>query len=700
MLHPLSEQIIELLCEKTQNNNHQFFRTIIPFYFGLMATSMRGEITGFQQRPIPLNIYAMCLSPSGSGKGNSNAFLEEFILGKFKKVFLNDTLPFYAQMNLEALALDRSAKNKTDYSEELANIQREYELVGTYLFSFDSATTPAIKQQRHKLLLAGAGALNFICDEIGTNLLGQSDVLNTFLELYDLGLIKDKLIKNTAENKRLVPMEGTTPANMLLFGSPSKLLDGGSTEDYLFQMLETGYARRCLFSYAREVEKLDVTVEELIENLLGNQNSALAESINNKLGLLADKTNMNRKVELLPDSLKKLMQYKLDCEKKARKYRETEAIKRIELEHRYFKVLKLAGIYAWLDQANIDTTHIDYAISLVELSGTEFERFATKEQPHVKLANFIANSPNRVSLSDLTLNLPYFKGTKQAKDEMLTLAIAYGYQNNIVIKRDVEDDIVFYTGETLQKTDLSKLILSGSEHYAYNYDPQTVAWDDIDALGSTNDYNWCNHTFADEHRSEQNVIPGFNLLVLDVDTGFPLEAAKKVFEGLTAMFYTTKRHTEAENRYRIVLPLSHVLYLNKEDYRTFVDSIIDSLPFEVDRASNQRSKKWSTHRGEVHKLEGDLFDVLPFIPRTKKNEYRLNKKTSGELDRLESWFAETKTGSRNNQLFAYGCVLVEQGLNLFTITEKVRTLNSKLEFPLSEEELNTTVLASLARRVQ
>ena len=87
-------------------------------------------------------------------------------------------------------------------------------------------------------------------------------------------------------------MEGTTPANMLLFGSPSKLLDGGSTEDYLFQMLETGYARRCLFSYAREVEKLDVTVEELIENLLGNQNSALAESINNKLGLLADKTNI------------------------------------------------------------------------------------------------------------------------------------------------------------------------------------------------------------------------------------------------------------------------------------------------------------------------------------------------------------------------------------------------------------------------
>lgn len=49
-----------------------------------------------------------------------------------------------------------------------------------------------MKQMRHKLLMADAGSVNLQIDEIGSNLVGNVDVLNTFLELYDMGLIKPK----------------------------------------------------------------------------------------------------------------------------------------------------------------------------------------------------------------------------------------------------------------------------------------------------------------------------------------------------------------------------------------------------------------------------------------------------------------------------------------------------------------------------
>ena len=102
---------------------------------------------------------------------------------------------------------------------------------------------------REKLLLAGAGSMNLELDEVGSNMSANVDVLNTFLELYDIGLIKQKLIKNTAENIRSEELPGNTPTNLMMFGTPTKLLDGGRVEEEFKQFLETGYARRLLFGY-------------------------------------------------------------------------------------------------------------------------------------------------------------------------------------------------------------------------------------------------------------------------------------------------------------------------------------------------------------------------------------------------------------------------------------------------------------------
>ncbi|MDG4870457.1 hypothetical protein P8631_20890, partial [Guyparkeria sp. 1SP6A2] len=82
--------------------------------------------------------------------------------------------------------------------------------------------------------LSKIGAVNLQIDEIGSNLVANTDVMTLYLELYDQGMVKQKLTKNTAESQRTEEVDGKTPANMLLFGTPSKLLDGGLVEEQFY----------------------------------------------------------------------------------------------------------------------------------------------------------------------------------------------------------------------------------------------------------------------------------------------------------------------------------------------------------------------------------------------------------------------------------------------------------------------------------
>src|SRR5690606_20262219 len=134
----------------------------------------------------------------------------------FKNRFMQDTFPVIAEKNLYDIANIRAARNGTDQQEEFEKVDREFRSAGTFPFTFDSGTPPAVKQLRHKLLLANCGSINLQIDEIGSNLIGSTDVLTLFLELYDQGIVKQKLVKNTAENQRGEQIDGKTPTNMLL----------------------------------------------------------------------------------------------------------------------------------------------------------------------------------------------------------------------------------------------------------------------------------------------------------------------------------------------------------------------------------------------------------------------------------------------------------------------------------------------------
>lgn len=701
---PLAEKLVEVLQTKTQNSNPLFFRVITAYYFSMVAGHMRAGIKNWVGKGIlPINSYAIALSTSGSGKGHSTTLIEQEVLSGFKEKFIEHTFPIMAECNIESLAMRRASKSGKDVDDERAKLEKTYNDLGALMFSFDSATVPAIKQMRQKLLIANAGSCNLTIDEAGANLGSSVEALHAYLELYDKGLIRDKLVKSSSENTRFERIDGHTPSNLLMFGTPSKLLDGTRTEELFYELLEMGYARRCIFGFSNASTKNHIkSVDELKRQLFNSDHDDDLEELNQHFSLLADPDLVNSQLTLTDDAIDLLLAYRLHCENTSATLSEFEAIRKAELEHRYFKVLKLAGAYAFVDNSkSITTNYVENAIKLIEDSGEAFVQLLTPQKPYVKLAKYLSSVPHEVTLADLDIDLPSFKGSKAQKDEMILMAIAWGYKNSIVIKKSYADSILFLHADSIQETNLDEVVLSYSKDITTGYKADKVPFNKLDKLLTTANYHWLNHHLKEGYRKEDNCIIGFNLLVLDIDGTCNLSTAQMLLKGYKAIYQTTKSHTDRDHHYRIILPLNYTLKLNAKDYKDMYNNIIQSLPFEVDTQCNQRSRKWETNKNAViEHTDGELFDILPFIPKTTKNEERQSHlKDQEHLDNLERWIINnTGDGNRNNMLLRYALVLLDSGLNQHQIKDKVLALNDKLIDKLDELEIMSTILYTVAQR--
>lgn len=702
---PVIEEIVDVLCNKTQNTDRGFYKVEVAYFLAKMASAMRASIMTKDRGRVPINIYALCLASSGFGKGHSVNIMENDLIKGFKRRFLDETMPSISEDHLTAMAQDRSIRNNTTEEVEMDILNAEYKRLGAYPFTFDSGTTPAVKQLRDKLLLANCGSINLQIDEIGSNLIGSTEVLNVFLELYDQGLVKQKLTKNTQDNIRSDDRDGSTPTNMLLFGTPVKLLDGGQTEDMFYSFLEVGYARRCLFGIGKLDKKALYSMDpaQIFARLTDPSNTAIVNKWAQHFFNLADPAKFNWQMTISDQTSINLIQYKSECERLADALPEHEEIKKAELSHRYFKALKLAGALAFIDESpEVTDTHLYQAIKLVEESGDAFGSILTREKAYMKLAKYIANSHTEVTHADLTEALPFYKSGVAARNEIMSLATAWGYKNCIVIKKSLVDGIEFFKGETLQQTNLDKMILSWSNDLAYNYQPEEGPWDQLKVLFQGTGLNWCNHRFKDGHRCNTEVLPGFNMIVVDVDGTTTINTVKELFKSYRYILYTTKRHqTEGKDRFRLVFPINYVLKLSVDEYKEFMNNIFKWLPFETDECANQASKKWSSYDGgQYFQNDGEILDALKFIPGTSRNDqYKKEMAKIEDLGNLERWFAtQMSEGNRNNNMFKYGMALVDSGLTFEEISSQIKKFNKQLSNPLPEEELEKSVLVTIAKK--
>jgi hypothetical protein len=701
--HPAMSELVDLLCYRTGNVNRTFFQAEVAYFLGLIPSSMRATIDSPERGDIPVNIYAIALATSGFGKGHSVSLMED-VITDFRNEFTKVVFPGIAENSIRDLAVDIAAAKGGDEDEEQAALLVDFKKQGHAPFIFDSGTGPALKQLRYKLLLARAGSINFQMDEIGSNIMGNTEVINILLELYDLGRVKTKLIKNTAENERGLDIVGPTPSNVLMFGTTSRLFDGSKTEEEFYAFLETGYARRCFFGMGKP-EPVSTTVipEEIYNALVSKSRSKALSKWRSYLQELADPAYYNIMLGVPREVGIELVAYRLFCETLAAEMPEHEIIRKAEISHRYFKALKLGGVYAFLDKKDaLTTTHLRQAIKIAEESGESFQTLMKRERNFVRLAKYLAAIETTLTHADLVADLPYYPSSTAPRKEIMDLAMAWGIGNHVVIKKSTISGVEFFSGSTLKETDLQRLSFSFSDHFASNYAPEYQPFDELPKLLKAPGLHWCNHHFEKQHRSDDNIIEGFNMLVVDVDNTISLAVVQDLLSEYTYITATTKRHTDAENRFRLILPANYNLFLDKADYREFMDNFLLWLPFDSDKAANQRSKKWMTHENSeitVHRGTS-LVDVLPFIPKTKKNtEYTQSVADLGNLDHLERWFLNNMdVGNRNNNLLNFAMMLHDAGMAYDELSAKVKHLNDRSVSPLSQQEVELTVLKSVGQK--
>tara|TARA_B110000483_G_C18137557_1_gene520130 strand:- start:73 stop:1560 length:1488 start_codon:yes stop_codon:yes gene_type:complete len=489
-----------------------------------------------------------------------------------------------------------------------------------------------------------------------------------------------------------------------MFGAPESILNGGATEDQFISFLETGYGRRLLFSYCDTHEHgVQLSPEETLNRSIASSNDPFMELFSDRLGDMADIGNAERMIKLTRPIALIFIEYRQQCQRRCQELATFESIQRAELTHRYFKAMKLAGAYAWIDNApEISEANCYAAIKMAEESGDAFNRIMTRDRAHVRLAKHLVEMKRPVTHSDLVEDLPYYKGSIPHKAEMIQLAIAYGYQNNIIIKTDQQDRVEFLNAEALEETDLDKMLVSYSQHVAYQFIPKTGKFEDLHELTQAKGYHWAAHHYNEQHRCEDKAIPGFNMLVLDCDGDVQLTTAKLLLDGYKAMFYTTKSHTDAINRFRVILPMNFVLKLNAKEHKEFWNNVYDWLPFEVDHASSERARKWeSFHGGTYEYMDGKLVDVLPFIPKTSKNEdFKASMVDFKGVEALERWYLRSNlSDNRNKMMFRYAMMLVDAGYDFDSIKDKALNLNDRTSDPLTKDEILSTIMSSVAKKI-
>lgn len=729
--HPMTEQIVDMIEAKANNyNSRGFFRNMVMFQWAQIASNMRAVISQPNEEDLTINTYVVNLMSSGGGKNQSLNFLEDYITRDFVDVFKNCVFPTIAEASIEQEGLQCAVYKGLGEPEAIKfqeAIRKEFNSCGSFLYKFDSGTGPAYKQLRTKCQIADIGALSFVCDEIGNNFKNNEELFNAYLESYDVGKGSSKLIKNTSDAIRTQERHSNVPCNMLLFGTPDALFDSSLTEKAFKDLLNTGMSRRCFFGLGETVPHSNTTVDQMYKQRYEIKLDTSSSSIRDKLKALASMGNHNKKIKLSENLLKTLaLPYEKWCLYRASQYPElgnsiTQLLQK-EIQHRAFKVLKLAGAISFID-GNDEITPEAYLASckLAEESGQAFYAMLHRPEPYIKLAKFISSTGGRVYESTLVENLPFFKSANSMdKKSLLQLAMSWATENNIPIKKCDNEGVPYYESIHIEETKLDDLIFTASTSISHGYEQPAMGKRNMSSLvklGSMDGVHWCNHRFIIDsantqlgpHRSENTTLSGFNLIVLDVDgkngLASPIEEAKAMLDGYMYIIYTTKSHAEATPCYRVILPLKYTISLNREDYKGFMKNLEKVLPFKgSDEQTYHRSRKWLSNNGTVYSnLEGQLFDPLPYMPDTAQNikrekEYKeLNLK---EVTAIERWFlARIKIGSRNHELYKYGMLLCDRGLDFDSIVSAIHSLNQKLEEPLGEQELRETIFKSVQTKI-
>jgi hypothetical protein len=256
-----------------------------------------------------------------------------------------------------------------------------------------------------------------------------------------------------------------------------------------------------------------------------------------------------------------------------------------------------------------------------------------------------------------------------------------------------------------------EIIISISNNITEGFKSKTI--DFYTLPNYTKNFNYSFGVFDGGYRNKQNTMYLSSVLCYDIDDGLPIEECRELLSNWSYLIITSKSHRVSKNgkitdRYRLILPLDKRPCI--DDYSEFYDYVGNMLGINHDKATKDISrfyfpnKKQEVYTNRIHpnkQFDYSLLHSMFLQEKARKIEESKHKQIKitieGSTDGLIHWFKiNTVVGGRNNYLFRLRKALETNNIEDAKIISAVLDVNSSLDEPLSESELQKTVLRGLS----
>jgi hypothetical protein len=670
-----------------------------------VASNLRATINNGEEKNVIVNFFGFSIMDSGKGKNRTLSTLDSYVFGGFFEEFKHAYKK--RKMRIKSERIESLIEEGYDESLAVETVEEEFGGMVDWVSDMEESTPEGLRTMRESMAAVGLGASSLDIDELANNIGKNNEILVALLGIYDSGNSKSKVIKSQTEYNNVFGV----PANLIGYGSPDRLFDGGKVEDDFTLRMSEGLARRSFFAYpdvypmdSRDPVEIVRLNSEAIEML-----KRIKERFYDHFKGLCHPKNANVEIKLTDEANIALMVYSISNEEYVESNPKLQHSEKLEIENRNWKVMKLAGVFAFAEGSpELNKNHVEQAIYVAELSTEAFSRMMNQPPIYERLFNFIKNNDG-CNIVDIAEN-KWWRGSVRDKAELFNMAKAFGFRNDYLFRKKVVEGVEFFSFENIPKVDESKCIISVSKKITEGFKTNSAPFNQLHQALCADGIKYSAGTFKNGYRNLENYEGKQNLIIVDIDDGMKMETAKLMFADYKCLIATTKSHQKEKNgvvadRFRIVFLADREINLDTDSYSEFMGNVYDKLGIPADRSCRDASRfYYSAPESEYWYSDGDrLFDITPLIPDSDKNvEWKTRHvEINTSNDALETYFIEQmQEGGRNNAFIRYALILKDDGMDYESIETKVKELNKQIQKPLPVRELERTVLKTIKKRIK
>ncbi len=700
---------------------------------------------------IPVNVYAINISPSGSSKDMSMNLSTE-ILSDAEKVITDQRLiDMENKAKRVATKKNREAikKEKPDIKEEdIVDSDSGWELMLKPISAIDmkGATSEGLLAELANVEKSGdIGNLFMKISELATELRSNTNLDRTIMvvsELFDAGQVAADVVK-TAELK-VAAIEGIG-ISMLAHTSPSAFITDPKLVEKLKTIIGTYMGRRAFFlitSLNDATASIEISDDLESEATLRRSNlhkhTDLADEISkhaiNMVSRLLLKDEHNNRLTL-SDGAAKLysMYYLLNTKYRRLAYMLDEGFNSEgllpEIAGRHWRASKLAGIWSLMEgESVISTKTMANAIYFTELTGRGLRKILAliDLQPFERFVKATTTGEIGKSIRfDTLLKQKYVHSIR--KDVVQTFLVAVNsalkgtvlctpdFEKNIINIKSIEQSTGEYGTSTIKfnKTD-SKEYRKDKSFKGFKHIKHKLS--DLVTL-LKGDFAYSPFEFKDGMRSNDNIISETNYIVFDVDESeIPMEIWHETYLSGTSHIISTTSDSTNKHKFRLLLPIAQKIGSDKNVYKYVLNRIADELMLTIDPQSTVLSQPIFSYNGAVvldnlkeNIKPMDISDILQDAAvNVRAVDYSTTltkaeqKKEQGAMKHdFEDTFAfaiNAKDGMGSITLFGAVMKMKRAGLDDTSIEALMHRINGSWSQPMPLPRLNKIIRQGLSNR--